>query len=74
MPSLLCPRRKDKLAADIADKANLLWNFDDELEDMKEMLEFISAALQDAERRSAKEMVVGTTVAEAAEEHSLRHF
>jgi hypothetical protein len=52
----------------------LLWNFDVELEDMKEMLEFISAALQDAERRSAKEMVVGTTVAEAAEEHSLRHF
>jgi deoxyinosine 3'endonuclease (endonuclease V) len=47
---------KNKLAAAIAEKA--LWNFDDDLEDMEEILKTISAALQDAERRSVKEKVV----------------
>nr|XP_034606517.1 putative disease resistance protein RGA1 isoform X1 [Setaria viridis] len=49
---------KDKLAAAIAEQANLLWNFGDGLEDMNSVLEAISAALQDAERRSAKEKLV----------------
>ncbi|XP_022685039.1 putative disease resistance protein RGA1 isoform X3 [Setaria italica] len=49
---------KDKLAAAIVEQANSLWNFGDDLEDMNSMLETISAALQDAERRSAKEKLV----------------
>jgi hypothetical protein len=49
---------KDKLTSAIAEQANLLWNFGDDLEDMKELLESISAALHDAERRSAKERLV----------------
>uniref|UniRef100_K3ZGY6 AAA+ ATPase domain-containing protein n=1 Tax=Setaria italica TaxID=4555 RepID=K3ZGY6_SETIT len=49
---------KDKLTATIAEQANLLWNFGDDLEDMNLVLEAISAALQDAERRSAKEKLV----------------
>ncbi|CAN6373670.1 unnamed protein product [Urochloa humidicola] len=49
---------KDKLAAAIAEQVNLLWNFGEDLEDMHSMLESISAALQDAERRSVKEKSV----------------
>jgi len=49
---------KDKLASALAGQANLLWNFEDDLEDMKSVLESISAALQDAERRSVKEKLV----------------
>ncbi|XP_034607162.1 putative disease resistance protein RGA4 [Setaria viridis] len=49
---------KDKLAAAIVEQANSLWNFGDDLEDMNLVLEAISAALQDAERRSAKEKLV----------------
>jgi hypothetical protein len=37
---------KDKLTSAVAGQANLLWNFGgDDLEDMKELLESISAAL-----------------------------
>lgn len=46
---------KDKLASALAEQANLLWNFSDDLEDMNSVLESISAALHDAEKRSAKE-------------------
>ncbi|CAO2142904.1 unnamed protein product [Urochloa humidicola] len=49
---------KDKLASAIKEQANLLWNFGDDLEDMNSVLESISAALQDAETRSAKEKLV----------------
>jgi hypothetical protein len=49
---------RDKLASAIAGQANLLWNFGGDLEDMNSVLESISAALQDAERRSATEKVV----------------
>ena len=49
---------KNKLASAIAEQANLLWNFGDDLEDMNSTLESISAALQDAERRSVKEKLV----------------
>ena len=49
---------KDKLASAIAEQANLLWNFGDDLENMNSVLESISAALQDAERRSVKEKSV----------------
>jgi len=49
---------KDKLASAIAEQANLLWNFGDDLEDMNSTLESISAALQDAERRSVKDKLV----------------
>ncbi|CAL4990932.1 unnamed protein product [Urochloa decumbens] len=49
---------KDKLASAIAEQANLLWNFGDDLEDMHSMLESISAAMQDAERRSGKDKLV----------------
>ncbi|KAF8644890.1 hypothetical protein HU200_066286 [Digitaria exilis] len=49
---------KDKLTSAIAGQANLLWNFGDDLEDMNSVLESISAALHDAERRSAKEKLV----------------
>ena len=48
----------DKLASAIVEQANLLWNFGDDLEDMNSVLESISAALQDAERRSVKEKLV----------------
>jgi hypothetical protein len=46
---------KNKLASAITEQANLLWNFGDDLEGMNSVLESISAALQDAERRSVKE-------------------
>ncbi|KAJ1276567.1 hypothetical protein BS78_05G224000 [Paspalum vaginatum] len=49
---------KDKLGSAIAQQANLLWNFDDDLEDMMDTLETISAALEDAEKRSTKEKLV----------------
>ncbi|XP_039823595.1 disease resistance protein RGA2-like [Panicum virgatum] len=49
---------KDKLASAIAEQANLLWNFGDDLENMNSVLESISAELQDAERRSVKEKLV----------------
>jgi hypothetical protein len=49
---------KDKLGAAIADQADLLWNFGDDLEDMRSVLESISAALEDAEKRSVKEKLV----------------
>ncbi|CAN6197930.1 unnamed protein product [Urochloa humidicola] len=49
---------KDKLASAIKEQANLLWNFGNDLEEMKSVLESISAALQDAERRSVKETLV----------------
>ena len=49
---------KNKLASAIAEQANLLWNFGDDLEDMNSVLESISAALQDAERRSVKDKLV----------------
>ncbi|RCV38890.1 hypothetical protein SETIT_8G178500v2 [Setaria italica] len=49
---------KDRLAAAIAEQANLLWNFGDDLKDMNSVLEAISAVLHDAERRSAKEKLV----------------
>jgi len=49
---------KDKMASAIAGQANLLWNFGNDLEDMNSVLESISAALQDAKRRSAKEKLV----------------
>jgi ABC-type transporter Mla subunit MlaD len=49
---------KDKLASAIKEQANLLRNFGDDLEGMNLVLESISAALQDAERRSAKEKLV----------------
>ncbi|KAF8665845.1 hypothetical protein HU200_053924 [Digitaria exilis] len=46
---------KDKLTSAIAGQANLLWNFGDDLEDMNSVLESISAALHEAEKRSPKE-------------------
>jgi len=49
---------KDKLSSAIAEQASLLWNFTDDLEEMKDHLETISAALEDAERRSVKEKLV----------------
>jgi hypothetical protein len=49
---------KGKLTSAVAEQANLLWNFGDDLQDMREVLEFISAALQDAEKRSARERLV----------------
>ena len=49
---------KGKLASAIAEQANLLWNFGDDLEDMNSVLESISAVLQDAERRSVKDKLV----------------
>ena len=49
---------KDKLGSAIAEQASLLWNFTDDLEEMKDHLETISAALEDAERRSVKEKLV----------------
>ncbi|CAN6226799.1 unnamed protein product [Urochloa humidicola] len=49
---------KDKLASAIKEPASLLWNFSNDLEDMNSVLESISAALHDAERRSAMEKLV----------------
>ncbi|WVZ50142.1 hypothetical protein U9M48_001428, partial [Paspalum notatum var. saurae] len=43
---------KDKLGSAIWEQASLLWNFDGDLEDMKDTLETISAALEDAETQS----------------------
>ncbi|CAD6253009.1 unnamed protein product [Miscanthus lutarioriparius] len=44
-----------KLGSAIGDQASLLWNFTDDLEGMKNVLEIISEKLEDAERRSIKE-------------------
>jgi len=49
---------KDKLGSAIAGQASLLWNFSNDLEEMKYDLEIISAAMVDAERRSIKEKLV----------------
>jgi len=49
---------KDKLGSAIAEQANLLWNFGGDLKGMEDALETISAALEDAERRSVKEKLV----------------
>lgn len=49
---------KDKLGSSIAEQASLLWNFGEDLEEMKDHLETISAVLVDAERRSVKEDLV----------------
>ncbi|WVZ50136.1 hypothetical protein U9M48_001422 [Paspalum notatum var. saurae] len=49
---------KDKLGSAIAQQANLLWNFDGDLEDMMDTLETISAVLEDAEKRSVRESSV----------------
>ncbi|KAJ1255597.1 hypothetical protein BS78_K184500 [Paspalum vaginatum] len=49
---------KDNLGSAIAQQANLLWNFDGDLEDKMDTLETISAALEDAERKSGKEKLV----------------
>ncbi|CAN6382121.1 unnamed protein product [Urochloa humidicola] len=57
---------KGKLASAISEQANLLWNFSDDLEDMNSVLESISAALHDAERRSAKEKLVQLWLKHAA--------
>jgi hypothetical protein len=47
-----------KLGSAPAQQVSLLWNFSKDLEVMKDVLETISAALQDAERQSVKEAVV----------------
>ena len=49
---------KDTLGSAIGNQASLLWNFTDDLQEMKDHLETISAALEDAERRSVKEKLV----------------
>lgn len=49
---------KDKLASAIAEQANLLSNFKGDMEDMRDVLEMISAVLEDAEKRSAREELV----------------
>jgi hypothetical protein len=49
---------KDMLSSAIAGQAALLCNFGVDLEDMEDMLEDISAVLEDAERRSIKEKLV----------------
>jgi hypothetical protein len=49
---------KDMLSSAIAGQASLLCNFGVDLEDMEDMLEDISAVLEDAERRSIKEKLV----------------
>lgn len=54
----LVDKVKKKLRSAIEEQASLLWNFDDDLGDMMNVLETISAALEDAERRSVKEKVV----------------
>ncbi|KAL6658866.1 hypothetical protein ACP70R_002906 [Stipagrostis hirtigluma subsp. patula] len=45
----------DKIGSAIAEQASLLWNFGSDLEDMKETLEVMAAALKDAERRSVRD-------------------
>lgn len=47
----------NKLGSPIAEQASLMWNFSKDL-DYKGVLETISAALEDAERRSVKEKMV----------------
>lgn len=49
---------KNKLGSALGQQATLLWNFGKDLEEMKDDLETISAALEDAERRSVKEQLV----------------
>jgi hypothetical protein len=49
---------KDMLSSAIAGQAALLCNLGVDLEDMEDMLEDISAVLEDAERRSIKEKLV----------------
>lgn len=49
---------KAKLGSAIAEQASLLWNFGEDLEEMKDHLETISAVLADAERQSVKDELV----------------
>lgn len=49
---------KDKLRSILAGPASLLWNSGNDMEDMNDVLETISAVLEDAESRSVKEKLV----------------
>ncbi|KAL6590967.1 hypothetical protein ACP70R_050149 [Stipagrostis hirtigluma subsp. patula] len=48
----------DKLGSAIGEQASLMWNVRKDMEEMKETLETIGAALEDAEERSVKEKEV----------------
>ena len=47
-----------KLGSAIGDEVTMLCSFKDDLKDMKDTLEYMEAALKDAERRSVKEELV----------------
>ncbi|KAF7087078.1 hypothetical protein CFC21_090298 [Triticum aestivum] len=48
----------NKLGSAIGDEVTMLWSFKDDLKDMKDTLEYMEAALKDAERRSVSEELV----------------
>ncbi|KAI4983192.1 hypothetical protein ZWY2020_023684 [Hordeum vulgare] len=48
----------NKLGSAIGDEVTMLWSFKDDLKDMKDTLQYMEAALKDAERRSATEELV----------------
>lgn len=47
-----------KLASAVGGQLNMIWNFDNDLEKMKETLKWLDAVLRDAERRSITEETV----------------
>ena len=48
----------NKLGSAIGDEVTMQWSFKDDLKDMKDTLEYMEAALKDAERRSVSEELV----------------
>ncbi|XP_037454543.1 putative disease resistance protein RGA1 [Triticum dicoccoides] len=48
----------NKLGSAIGDEVTMLWNFKDDLKDLKDTLQYMEAALKDAERRSVSEELV----------------
>ncbi|KAF7087069.1 hypothetical protein CFC21_090289 [Triticum aestivum] len=48
----------NKLGSAIGDEVAMLWSFKDDIKDMKDTLEYMEAALKDAERRSVTEELV----------------
>ncbi|KAK3124200.1 hypothetical protein QOZ80_7BG0583240 [Eleusine coracana subsp. coracana] len=48
----------DKVSSALAEQASLAWNFSDDLEDMKDIMESVVAVLKDAEQQSIKKETV----------------
>ena len=48
----------NKLGSAIGDEVTMLWNFKDDLKDIKDTMQYMEAAIKDAARRSVTEELV----------------